>query len=260
MAINKSIVVDVKGVKLGDGIVKICYPVTSSTAEEILDEFNYVKDQPCDIIEWRVDFYEDAHDKEKVFDLLAKIRKTIGDDKVLMFVVRTADEGSAKSFERNYYYELINTAIESGLIDIIDIEYYSGHSHYYEAIENAKKHGVVTIGSVHIYKGTPNAVEMADIIDMIQGRADIAKLAVLSSNQKDTERVIEAGKILMEYKEAKYPSPFILIAMGEEGRETRRTDRYFGSCLSYCKGRDSLSPGQIPLDELVEMRKKVLNK
>ena len=58
-----------------------------------------------------------------------------------------------------------------------------------------REKGVVSIGSHHIYGGTPNAVEMVDIIDMIHGRADIAKLAVLSQNYKDTERVLEAGTV-----------------------------------------------------------------
>ena len=249
-------VIDIKGIKLGDGIVKICYPVTGASIDAILDEMEYVKDQPCDIIEWRVDFYEDAHDEEAVFALLPKIREIIGEDKVLMFVVRTADEGGNKSFDREYYFTLINRAIDSGLIDIIDIEYYSGKKNYMAAIEHAKEKGVVSIGSHHIYGGTPNAVEMVDIIDMIHGRADIAKLAVLSQNYKDTERVLEAGKMLLDYENT--TSPFILIAMGEAGTETRRTDKFFGSCLSYCQGRDSMSPGQLPLDELVAMREKVL--
>lgn len=257
---NKSIVVDVKGLKLGDGIVKICYPVTSVTKDEILNEVEEVKNKPWDIIEWRVDFYEDAHDKEAVFALLGQIREVIGEDKVLMFVLRTADEGSAKSFDRDYYFDVVNTAIDSGLIDIIDVEYYSGKSKYIEAIQHAADKKVVSIGSVHLYNGTPNSVEIVDTIDMIQGRADIAKMAVMASNKNDTERILEAGKKLMEYKEAKYPSPFILIGMGEAGRETRRTDIYFGSCISYCMGKDSMSPGQIPLEELVEMREKVLNK
>lgn len=257
---NKSIVVTVKGLALGDGIVKICYPVTSVTKDEILAEVTEVKDKPWDIIEWRVDFYEDAHDKEAVFELLPQIREIIGNDKVLMFVVRTADEGSAKHFDRDYYFDLINTAIDSGLIDIIDVEYYSGRAKYNEAIQHAAEKKVVSIGSVHLYNGTPNSVEIVDTIDMIQGRADIAKMAVMSGNKNDTERIIEAGRKLMEYKEAKYPSPFILIGMGEAGRETRRTDRYFGTCISYCMGKDSLSPGQIPLEELVAMREASLNK
>ena len=257
---NKSIVVDVKGLKLGDGIVKICYPVTSVTKDEIIAEFTEVKDKPWDIIEWRVDFYEDAHDKEDVFALLPQIREIIGEDKVLMFVLRTADEGSAKSFDREYYFDVINTAIDSGLIDIIDVEYYSGRAKYNEAIQHAAEKKVVSIGSVHLYNGTPNSVEIVDTIDMIQGRADIAKMAVMSANKNDTERIIEAGRKLMEYKEAKYPSPFILIGMGAAGSETRRTDKYFGTCLSYCMGKDSLSPGQIPLEELVAMREAALNK
>ena len=62
--------------------------MTGASIDAILDEMEYVKDQPCDIIEWRVDFYEDAHDEEAVFALLPKIREIIGEDKVLMFVVR----------------------------------------------------------------------------------------------------------------------------------------------------------------------------
>ena len=69
-------VIDIKGVKLGARHCKdLLCGGTSATAEAILDEMNYVKDQPCDIVEWRVDFYEDAHDEEAVFALLPKIER-----------------------------------------------------------------------------------------------------------------------------------------------------------------------------------------
>ena len=246
--------IKVRGLVIGDGDVKICYPVPGTTREEIINEMKYVRGTKADLVEWRVDFYEDAHDANAVIDLLQDVREALGDEKVLLFTIRTADEGSSKEFDRDYYFELINRAIGTGYIDMVDIEYYSKREMYKYTVAHAKTRGVKTIGSIHDFSGTNPAVILADTIDMMQGTCDIPKLAVLTTMPSDADRIFEAGKIVSEFEGAKFPSPFILIGMGENGSVTRRPDKFWGSSISYCSGKVATAPGQIALDEMLAIK------
>ena len=246
--------IKVKNLTLGDEKVKIIYPISGVTKEAIIDEMKYVKKTAADIVEWRVDAYEDAHDADATITLLRDVREALGDEKVLLFTVRTAGEGSVKEFDRDYYFELLNRAIDTNCIDMVDIEYYSKRDMYNYTVSHAKAKNVKTIGSIHVYDGTPETVLISDTIDMMQGTCDIPKMAVMTSVPQDCQRIFDAGKMLLEYEGAKYPSPFILIGMGDAGTETRKPDKFWGSCASFCAGRVASAPGQLSLDEMLELR------
>ena len=48
-------IVEVRNLKLGEGIPKICVPLVGKTNEEILEEAKFLKNVKFDLIEWRVD-------------------------------------------------------------------------------------------------------------------------------------------------------------------------------------------------------------
>ena len=56
--------VEVRNIKLGEGIPKICVPLVGKTNEEILEEAKFLKNVKFDLIEWRVDHYKDLEDIE----------------------------------------------------------------------------------------------------------------------------------------------------------------------------------------------------
>ena len=54
--------VQVRNIKLGEGIPKICVPLVGKTNEEIIEEAKFLKNIKFDLIEWRVDYYENVED------------------------------------------------------------------------------------------------------------------------------------------------------------------------------------------------------
>ena len=47
--------VEVRGVKIGEGVPKICVPIVGKTKEEILAAARSFEDVALDVVEWRVD-------------------------------------------------------------------------------------------------------------------------------------------------------------------------------------------------------------
>ena len=50
--------VEVRGVKIGEGVPKICVPIVGKTKEEILAAAKSFADVKMDVVEWRVDWLD----------------------------------------------------------------------------------------------------------------------------------------------------------------------------------------------------------
>ncbi len=57
-------IVKVRNVKLGDGMPKICIPVTDTNLNDLKKSVNLIRNTPFDLIEWRADFYDGVEDPE----------------------------------------------------------------------------------------------------------------------------------------------------------------------------------------------------
>lgn len=60
--------VTIKNVTLGSGAPKICVPMVGKTVAELLEEANNLVELDLDIVEWRVDFFEEV-------EKLAEVKK-----------------------------------------------------------------------------------------------------------------------------------------------------------------------------------------
>ena len=58
--------VKVRNITIGEGRPKICVPIVGKTREEILKEASTFSALPVDVVEWRVDWYDDVFDTEEV--------------------------------------------------------------------------------------------------------------------------------------------------------------------------------------------------
>ena len=54
--------VEVRGVKIGEGVPKICVPIVGKTKEEILAAAKSFADVKMDVVEWRVDWFDGVFD------------------------------------------------------------------------------------------------------------------------------------------------------------------------------------------------------
>ena len=53
-------IVKVKNLRIGEGIPKICVPIIGKNDTEIIEELKQIKKSKPDLVEWRVDYYQDV--------------------------------------------------------------------------------------------------------------------------------------------------------------------------------------------------------
>ena len=71
-------IVKVRNVKLGDGMPKICIPVTDTNLDDLKKSVNLIRNTPFDLIEWRADFYTGMEDPEVRIKAMTLFREYSG--------------------------------------------------------------------------------------------------------------------------------------------------------------------------------------
>ena len=94
--------VQVKDLKIGSGMPKICVPIVEETQEKILSQAQNIEQDVVDLVEWRADFFDEVEDFGKAAQTASMLQSMVGNLPVL-FTFRTAREGGRRdiSFE-NY--------------------------------------------------------------------------------------------------------------------------------------------------------------
>ena len=203
-----------------------------------------------DLIEWRVDFFEESDNPERVCEMLGTINDSFKQIPVL-FTFRTKEEGGEKSIMSEDYVKLLKEVSERRLADIVDVQVFWYGEKSEDFIKELKETGAVVLASSHHFEGTPSVREMSDALYTMENRgADIVKLAVMPQSGKDVCALLEAT---MERKEHSN-KPMITMSMGQSGMLSRICGELTGSCVTFASGKQASAPGQIKADEL----KKVL--
>ena len=242
--------IKIKNVEIGKGIPKICIPLTGKNREEIIEEMEIVKKSNPDLIEWRVDFFEESDNPERVCEMLGTINDSFKQIPVL-FTFRTKEEGGEKPIMSEDYVKLLKEVSERRLADIVDVQVFWYGEKSEDFIKELKETGAVVLASSHHFEGTPSVREMSDALCTMENRgADIVKLAVMPQSGKDVCALLEAT---MERKEHSN-KPMITMSMGQSGMLSRICGELTGSCVTFASGKQASAPGQIKADEL----KKVL--
>ena len=133
--------VKVRNIEIGAGIPKICVPIVGVTREEILAAAETIKSTKADVVEWRVDWYEDIFDFAKTEETMKALREVLGETPIL-FTFRTSKEGGEKSIETETYVELNQNAAKTGLVDLVDVEAFTGDDAVKAVVETAHANGV----------------------------------------------------------------------------------------------------------------------
>ncbi|NFH81350.1 type I 3-dehydroquinate dehydratase [Clostridium botulinum] len=240
-------VVQVKNVKIGEDIPKICVPIVGATSKEILDEAENLKELTLDIVEWRVDFYEEVFDIEKVKEILSKLTTTLKEIP-LIFTFRNKIEGGEREIPIEYYLKLNLEVAKTKLVDLIDVELFIGDDLVKEIVEVAHDNDVKVIISNHDFFKTPCKEEIISrLIKMIQLNGDLPKIAVMPQCEIDVLTLLYATN---EVKH-KYPNNSIItMSMSGRGIISRIAGEIFGSCLTFGAAKKASAPGQIGVEEL----------
>ena len=239
--------VKVRNIEIGAGIPKICVPIVGVTREEILAAAENIKSTKADVVEWRVDWYEDIFDFAKTEATMQALREALGEMPIL-FTFRTSKEGGEKAIETETYVELNQNAAKTGLIDLVDIEAFTGDEAVKSVVETAHENGVKVIASNHDFHKTPAKEEIVSRLRKMQELgADIPKIAVMPQNKKDVLTLLAATEeMASEYADR----PIITMSMSETGVISRLSGEVFGSALTFGAVGKVSAPGQMGIEDL----------
>ena len=239
--------VKVRNIEIGAGIPKICVPIVGATREEILAAAENIKSTKADVVEWRVDWYEDIFDFAKTEATMKALREALGEMPIL-FTFRTSKEGGEKAIETEAYVEMNQNAAKTGLIDLVDVEAFTGDEAVKSVVETAHESGVKVIASNHDFHKTPAKEEIVSRLRKMQELgADIPKIAVMPQNKKDVLTLLAATEeMVSEYADR----PIITMSMSGTGVISRLCGEIFGSALTFGAVGKVSAPGQMGIEDL----------
>lgn len=237
----------IKGKMISHKNPTVCIPVTETGRQEILDKIGELVADGIEMIEWRIDHYEDNADIEKVKDLLGSIRPIVKDT-IFLATYRTKSQGGQVEFpgepEMCDYYEAIARAHTA---DIIDVEFF-GFTRPTDIIAKIQSLGACVLTSHHDFNKTPRVPVMQTTLErMLEADADIVKLAVMPTKPSD---VLDLLKVTDSFLSEHPGFPIITISMGGLGVLSRISGELFGSCVTFGAVGAVSAPGQMQVDEL----------
>ena len=242
----------VRNIKIGEGIPKICVSVIGRTEEEILKEALGIKEMKVDIVEWRADWFEGVFSFDKVKCVLANLREVLGEIP-LLFTFRTAQEGGEQEIDKDTYLILNQAVIDTGNVDLVDVEIFFEESVVTTIIEYAHRKEMKIVASNHDFQKTPRKEEIvARLMKMQDMGADVLKIAVMPQSKKDVLTLLAATE---EMTSNYAKQPVVTMSMSGKGVISRIAGEIFGSAITFGAAKKASAPGQIAVEEL----KNVLN-
>jgi 3-dehydroquinate dehydratase-1 len=217
------------------------------TQEAILAEAATFDSIPVDVVEWRIDWYEDVFNTAKVIETAGKLQEVLGDIPVLC-TFRTSKEGGEKAIEPEVYAQLLKDVAASGKVDMIDVEIFTGDAIVRDIIDAAHAAGVVVVASNHDFFKTPAQSDIVYRLRKMQDMgADIPKIAVMPTCKKDVLTLLAATEeMATDYADR----PIITMSMGGTGVISRLVGESMGSSMTFGAAAKASAPGQIGVKEL----------
>ncbi|EOH72191.1 type I 3-dehydroquinate dehydratase [Enterococcus malodoratus] len=234
---------------IGEGMPKIIVPMVGQTKEELLMEAELIHTLDCDLVEWRIDFFEHVLDPQAVARLSYNLKAIL--EKPLLITFRTKKEGGVCVLSDNDYFNLYKVIISEGDLDLLDVELFMPSEKVAKTIELAHQNGIKVIMCNHDFDKTPEKNEiMTRLRSMQNSGADICKIAVMPQNSDDVLTLLEATQEMYNnYAEV----PLITMSMGALGMISRVSGQVFGSAATFGAASKASAPGQVPVAELRKM-------
>ncbi len=235
---------------IGEGRPKVCVPIVARTVEEAIVQAAEIDN--CDLVEIRGDYIENYNNADYVIELVRNVRNVI--DKPFIFTFRTAEEGGERNIRVSAYVNILKTMIQSGEIQFVDVEFFSGENVVRDIVNFAKENRVVTIISNHDFNNTPDEQEMIDRLRAMQrAGADIAKIAVMPQDKTDVLR------LMMATEQAELNIPVITMSMGKLGILSRIAGEITGSAITFGAAGKTSAPGQVEVSDLYSILELIHN-
>lgn len=239
--------VKVRNLEIGVELPKICVPIIDKTEEEILESARKITETKADLVEWRVDWYDEIFDFEKVQDILRKLREILG-ERPILFTCRTSREGGQISLTEEQYLTINQYAVKSGEIDLLDVEVFGDQESVRSLVAFAHECDVKIVGSNHDFQMTPSKEEIIRRLVFMQDLgADIPKIAVMPQNKQDVLVLLSATEEMVREHRS---TPVVTISMGAQGVISRIAGKIFGSAMTFGTVGKASAPGQIDVADL----------
>ncbi|AKP67903.1 type I 3-dehydroquinate dehydratase [Companilactobacillus ginsenosidimutans] len=232
--------------ELGVGRPKIAVPITGHTQEDIIAQAEKIYPEQPDIVEWRIDFFDDVTSKGLLKNAAVSLRTALKDIPILT-TFRTKGEGGETLLSDQEYFDICRNILEFNQTDALDVELYHDTESVKSIVSEASEAGVVTIMSNHDFDKTPEQDDMVDrLVQMEKLGADVAKIAVMPHSTDDVLKLMSATN----QAQNTLSTPVITMSMGDLGKVTRLSGEVFGSTVTFATVGAASAPGQIPLTNL----------
>lgn len=239
--------ITVKNIVFGEGAPKIIVSLMAKDIPGVIAEAQDYRHADFDILEWRVDHFADVATLSNVIAAARHLKEIIA-DKPLLFTFRSAQEGGEQALPTQVYIALNLALVDSGLVDMIDLELYTGDDLVRDAVAHAHANNVKVIMSNHDFHQTPPQEEIVKrLCKMQELGADIAKIALMPQSKSDVLTLLAAT---LEMHEKHAHGPIITMSMAKTGIISRLAGETFGSAATFGAVKKASAPGQISVTDL----------
>jgi 3-dehydroquinate dehydratase I len=231
----------------------ICAPLVGATRQAVLAEAATALAVKADIVEWRVDHFQDFRD---VMETGHALRRALSGLPLLFTRRSVAEGGKAVPISESQVVALYGEVCSAGFVDLVDYEMALPET---TAVRDAaRRHGVGLVCSFHDFERTPPLAELVAHYRRAQELGgDVAKVSVMARGPQDALTMLAATLQASETLEL----PLIGISMGAQGALSRMIGFAFGSALTFGVAAGASAPGQMPIGELraaIEIARKAL--
>ncbi len=240
--------IKIKGQPIADGKHPlICAPLVATNEVALVAEASRLVAKSPELIEWRVDFFDQIDNSAAVIAAAGKIKATIGDIP-LLFTRRAEHEGGEViGLAEEQVVAMYADVLASGCIDLIDYELSHQPAYVSRVTELAKQYETPLILSYHNFQQTPSVDEIvARLLAAEAAGADVAKVAVMPNSKKDVLNLLAAT----EAASNRLSIPLITMSMGAFGALSRLIGGAFGSAVTFAVGETSSAPGQMAIEDV----------
>lgn len=234
---------------IGKGKPLVCVPVMESSREGIVREARRLAELSVDMIEWRVDAFEEVQSLNAIREVLKELAEIVKDT-ILVYTFRTKRQGGLMQLEEEKIHDIRQIAAETDVVDFIDMEYFETKKPG-RVIAGLQSMGAHVIASHHDFEQTPDRRVIRMLLEqMRESGADVVKLAVMPQSMQDVLDLLEETSFFHE----KYPErALITMSMGDKGCISRVAGEFFGSCVTFGSGECASAPGQLQMEELCKV-------
>ncbi len=240
--------IQVQGRPLGGGALPIIItPLVEPSRAAILEAVAAIAPKRPDLLEWRIDFFEDIGDTPRVIDTARAIRTASGGIPLLLTRRSRAEGGQVIERDEPVVVEMYSEACKARCIELVDYELSNPLPLLRKLRTVSAENGISMIMSHHNFERTPDAATLdATFADAARLGADVAKVAVMPQSPQDVLELLAATYRASQTVDI----ALITMSMGALGSLSRIMGWVYGSAATFAVGKGSSAPGQIAIEEL----------